>query len=384
MSPDSIPRRGSRKYLFRAAWKRGLAGLLDLVGAVAVWLATGGRGLKPDPAVLSHPRRILVVRLDHLGDVLFSRPALAALRRAHPQAKIAVLVSPAGAELLAQDPSVDECLVFDAPWFRRGPKPAGQPGWQALVRRLREQAFDCSLDLRGDLRHHVLLWQAGVKVRIGYTATGGGFLLHVPLRLAVHRHEVERDLDAAAAAGATWRPDAYPRLALAPAELQAADKTWEQPAQRVIVHPAAGDPAKCWPLENFRRVCETLAAAGCEVLLVGSAAERAAAEELARGSRSRVRNLCGQTTVRQLAALIATAQLVVGNDSGPAHIAATQDVPIVMLWSETNQPEEWGPWGRPDRSLVVRHPLRPEALEEVLAAARSWLKLAPGEKGKRP
>lgn len=384
MNSQTPPRRGSRKYLFRAAWKRGLAGLFDLAGAVAVWLATGGRGLRPDPEVLFHPQRILVVRLDHLGDVLFSRPALAALRRAHPRARITALVSPAGAELLARDPAVDECLVYDAPWFRRGPGSGNQPGWQALVRRLREQAYDCSLDLRGDLRHHVLLWQAGVKVRIGYTATGGGFLLHVPLRLAAGRHEVERNLEAAAAAGAAWRPSAYPRLALAPNELKAAAKTWKQRARRVIVHPAAGDPAKCWPRENFRQVCEALAAAGCEILLVGSAAERTAAGSVASGSRSRVRDLCGQTTVRQLAALITTAQLVVGNDSGPAHIAATQGVPVIMLWSETNQPEEWGPWGRPDRSLVVRRPLRPEALEEVLAAARAWLSLVPARKRRRP
>ncbi len=376
--------RGSRPYLFRSAWKRGLAGVFDLLGALAVWLATGGRGLRPDPQVLSHPRRILVVRLDHLGDVLFARPALAALRRAHPRARITVLVSPAGAELLARDPAVDDCLVFDAPWFRRGPTPAGQAGWQDLVRQLRERKFDLSLDLRGDLRHHVLLWRAGVKVRIGYTATGGGFLLHVPLRLAVGRHEVERDFDAAAAAGAVRRPQAYPRLALTHAELQAAAKTWKQRSRRVVVHPAAGDPSKCWPPENFRQVCAHLANAGCEVLLVGSAAERARAEQAAPRSGSRVRNLCGQTTVRQLAALIATSHLVVGNDSGPGHIAVTQGVPVVMLWSETNQPDEWGPWGRPCRATVVRQPLRPEALDEALAASRSWLKLPAPKARRRP
>lgn len=376
--------RGSRPYLFRSAWKRGLAGLFDLLGAAAVWLATLGQGLRPDPEARSRPRRILVVRLDHLGDVLFARPALAALRRAHPQARITALVSPAGAELLARDPAVDDCLVFDAPWFRRGPKPAGQTGWQGLVRQLREHAFDCSLDLRGDLRHHILLWLSGVKVRIGYTATGGGFLLHVPLRLAVGMHEVERDCEAVEALGAARRPVAYPRLAFAPSELRAAAKTWKQHSRRVVVHPAAGDPAKCWPLENFRQVCVHLAEAGCEVLLVGSAAEQAAAEELMPRSRPRVRNLCGQTTVRQLAALIATSHLVVGNDSGPGHIAVTQGVPVVMLWSETNQPDEWGPWGRPCRATVVRQPQRPEALDEALAAARSWLKLPAPGKRRRP
>jgi len=384
MTPQPIPRRGSRPYLFRAAWLRGLVGLFDVLGAGCVWLATLGRGLRPDPAVLSSPQRILVVRLDHLGDVLFARPALAVLRRAHPQARITVLVSPAGAELLARDLAVDECLVFDAPWFRRGPKPAGQQGWQALVRQLRGQAFDLSLDLRGDLRHHILLWLAGVKVRIGYTATGGGFLLHSPLRLAVGMHEVERNFEAAEAAGAVQRPTAYPRLVLAPAEMHTAAKTWKQRSRRVIVHPAAGDPAKCWPLENFRKVCDDLAAAGCEVLLVGSVSERDAAARLVRRSQPRVRNLCGQTTVRQLAALITTAQLVVANDSGPAHIAVTQGVPVVMLWSETNQVEEWGPWGRPRHATVVRQPLRPEAPAEALAAARSWLKLPAPKKRRRP
>ncbi|MEW6516871.1 MAG: glycosyltransferase family 9 protein [candidate division FCPU426 bacterium] len=371
------PLRGSRPYLFRAAWKRGLAGTLDALAAAAVRLVTLGRGLRPDPAVLAKPRSILVVRLDHLGDVLFSRPALAALRQAHPQARIAALVSAAGAQLLAGDPAVDECLVFDAPWFRRGAARPGSEGWLALVRCLRARAFDVSLDLRGDLRHHLLLWLAGVKVRIGYTATGGGFLLHLPLRLPAGVHEVERNLMAAAAAGAADWPQAYLPLALEPAERRVADQIWRQPLRRVVVHPAAGDPAKCWPLDRFAQVCRALTDAGCDLAVVGTSSEQDQA------SRLPGRNLCGRTTVRELAALISTAHLVVANDSGPAHVAVTQGVPVIMLWSETNQPEEWGPWGQGSRATVVRNPARPEAGEEVLAAARAWLNLAEADNAGR-
>src|SRR5512142_86245 len=100
--PPLAPR-GARRYIYQSVWKRLAAGCFDAAGGLLVLLATGGRGLRFQPQHLQ-PRRILAVRLDHIGDVLFFRPSLQALRTLYPQSHITVLASSAGAQLLKSDP----------------------------------------------------------------------------------------------------------------------------------------------------------------------------------------------------------------------------------------------------------------------------------------
>lgn len=368
------PRRGERRYIFRSAWKRGLAALLDGCGFVLVRLATLGRGLRrPDTAVLRAPRSILVVRLDHLGDVLFSRPCMQALKTRFPEARICALVSSIGSTLLQADPWVDEVITWDAPWFARNPVPKTQAGFLRLARALRRKRFDVSLDLRGDFRHHVLLWLAGVRVRIGYGITGGAFLLHRPLRLRVGVHEVIRNLEAAGAAGAGDWPRRFPPLVLTAEEKKQGEAFWPGNRRRVVMHPSAGEPARRWPPEKFARICDALHEDGCEVILIGTAGERPIAEAILANCRHAPRALCGQTTLRELIALIGSAELLIGNESGPAHLAVTQGLPAVILWGQTTDPAEWGPWGEACRVEVICGSQREEAVADVAAAARRLL-----------
>ncbi len=367
--------RGERCYVFRSFWLRLGAGILDLAGSILVKLFTWGRGLRPDPKVLANPARILVIRLDHIGDLLFARPCFQALRALYPQARITVLVSRAGAALLSQDPGIDETIIWQAPWFKRSDAGHKQVGFGGLVRELRHRHFDLSLDLRGDLRHHILLMLAGIRVRVGYGITGGGFLLHLPLKLRAQVHEVERDLDAVRALGARETPQTFIPLALNADELQRGEKIWHGAGYKVVMHPGSGDPAKCWPPTAFAQVCDALTEHGCEIVLVGTAAEKSLAENVAGLCQQPVRILAGETSLRGLGALTVAADLFVGNDSGPAHLAVTQGIPVVILWSETNTPEEWGPWGEGVRSTVIRHPGKEAVVEETIQAARQWLNI---------
>lgn len=381
--PTTDPRRGERRYVYRSAFKRLAAGVFDALGTAAVRIATGGWGLRPRAESLTSPRRILVVRLDHLGDVCFSRPALAALKAGFPEARLTTLTSGAGAELMRRDPNVDEALVWEAPWFARPGSPRPATGFLALARDLRRRRFDLALDLRGDLRHLVLLWLAGVPARAGYGITGGGFLAHVVPRLAVGTHEVERGLDLAAAVGATARPRRFTPLRVSAAERRGALARWQGRGPRVLVHPGAGDPAKRWPAARFAQVCDALTAAGCRVALIGTASEQAGAAAVRAACPRPLEDWCGRTSLAELLALIDTADLVLGHDSGPAHLAVTQGVPAVLLWSETNDPQEWGPWGEGAAAAVVRQPGRDEAGRDAVAAARRLLTRRRGRTGGR-
>ncbi|MBN1596291.1 glycosyltransferase family 9 protein [candidate division FCPU426 bacterium] len=372
MKPTHIPR-GTRRYVYRWWLKRWAAGLLDFLGTAVMLLFTGGKGLTVDRKILAQPGRILVVRLDHIGDVLFARPALHTLRRMFPRAHITALVSTDGRALLSADREVDEILTWDAPWFSRaGAKPPALGFWQ-MARVLKKHCFDLSLDLRGDLRHHLLCALAGIPLRSGYGITGGAFLLHLPLQLRAGVHEVERNLDLVRVLGEGPTPGGYVPLPLDAQERAAGEKVWAEAGSRIVIHPTAGDPRKQWGAGYYAGVCDLLTAKGCTVVLVGAAVEKGAAQQVARLCLRPVRVLAGQTSLRELTAVITAADLFIGNDSGPGHIAITQGKPVIMIWSETNAPEEWGPWGDSVRACVIRHPRREEAVAEVAAAAQRFL-----------
>jgi len=348
--------------------------MVDALGGFAVRLMTLGLGLRPDPRVLADPARILVVRLDHLGDVLCTRPCLEALRVRFPQARITVLAAGAGGEMYRRDPNVDEVLCWEAPWFSRAALPKNQPGFFALARLLRRRRFDLSLDLRGDFRHHVLLRLAGVRVRAGYGITGGAFLLHCAPRLRPGLHEVERNLELAEVVGVGPGARDYTPIRLNEEERVRAEAWWNRKQRRVAVHPASGDFSRRAPAERFAEICNALGREGCEVVLIGSAQERPLAESIARACRVPPRVLAGETTLGEVIGLISTADVFIGNVSGPMHLAVTQGRPVVVLWGDVNPESEWGPWGEHQRSAIVHHPERPAAAAEAVSAALAWLR----------
>jgi ADP-heptose:LPS heptosyltransferase len=242
-----------------------------------------------------------------------------------------------------------------------------------MVKHLKNQHYDLSLDLRGDLRHHVLLFLAGVRVRIGYGITGGDFLLHRALRLQIGQHEVERNLAVVPDREKIDLPESYTPLVLSEAEQKAARSFWESQAKHIVVHVSAGDPLKAWPISAFAQVCDTLTDHGYEVVLVGTQNETKRVQGVADLCIRPVRSMAGKTTLRELAALITYADLFIGNDSGPGHLAITQGIPAILLWSETNTPEEWGPWGKQGKTTVIRDPKRSHAVAEVVQAAQELL-----------
>ncbi|MCD4812992.1 glycosyltransferase family 9 protein [bacterium] len=366
--------RGTRRYIYKSLGKRFAAGVIDCCGTFLVWVFTLGRGLRPDPKRLAHPKKILVIRLDHIGDVLFCRPALQALRSFYPEANVTLLTSTAGASLLAREDVIDHVLAWDAPWFSRARKKNQLSCFWDMMKRLRAENYDLSLDLRGDLRHHILLFFAGVCIRAGYTITGGGFLLQLPCKLPQGMHEVERNLHIVRRLGAQQVPDRYAPLALTPDESQSGAALWEKKGLRVVVHPASGDPAKQWAPEYFAAVCDQLIKVGCEVILVGTAEEKITTYAVMDKVQSTIRDFSGQTGLRQLAAIIAAADCFVGNDSGPAHMAIVQECPAVMLWSETNAPEEWGPWGEDVRAAVVRRSAPEQEIAETVEVVKKFLR----------
>lgn len=313
------------------------------------------------------PRRILVVKPADLGDLLFVTPALRALRRSFPQARIELLAPPSSAPLLQGCPYLDEILVFDKYIFDNPVAFLHPANWRQLLQlalTLRRRRYDAVLIPRhlttrlGAFKYAALALVTGASRRVGLDNGRGWFLTdRVPDAGFGAFHEVEYDLQVAARLGAhieegdqhLW----LPRDEAAEVWAEQIVASWPRPL--VIMHPGSGaySPARRWPAEHFAALADAWTARhGGTVALVD--ADRAVTSAVQQAARSKLIDLGGQTTLEQTIALIRRCDLFIGNDSGPLHMAAAAGVPTVGIYGPSNH-LAWGPWG--DRTAVVRRDL---------------------------
>lgn len=316
-------------------------------------------------------RRLLAVRLDNLGDVLMTTPALAALRQAWPGVHLTLLASPAGAALQPHLADVDEVVTFEAPWVQSGcsAEQAG-PAVQALVQRLAQARFDAvvifTVCTQSALPMALVALQAGIPLRLAHGRENPYHLLSDWVRDAEvpgegMRHEVQRQLDLLAAIGVRPPTDDGLRLALRAADQAAlkhklAQAGMDPAAPYFVVHPGASAPSRRWPAERFAQAAQAVArAGGGHAVVVGGTAE-AALVQAALPAGVPATALVGGLSLGELAALIAGATVTLCNNSGPAHIAAALRAPVVVLYALTNP--QHTPWRTSARVLSHDVPCR--------------------------
>jgi len=288
--------------------------------------------LPPLPAQI---RKILVRSTNWIGDVVMISPALAALRRRYPDARLHVVCLPHLAECYIENPAVDAVVVFD----RRG-SDAGAAGLWRFAAKLRRSGYDMAVLFPKAIGGALMARLARIPVRVGLAADGRGWLLTHPVPLSAElrrRHHVEIFLDVARAAGC----DIIDRSPFFPVTSQADD--WaraflqENGAGRfpflMAMHVGASKRPRAWHLERFvetaRRLGDTH---GAGVLLVGGRGEGDDMAKAAASLGERAINACGRTSIQQMAALIARCRVLLGNDSGPMHLASALGVPVVAIF----------------------------------------------------
>lgn len=320
-------------------------------------------------------RRVLALRLDQLGDVLMTTPALAALREQLPAAQITLLTSPAGGALAPHLPWLDAVWTAQVPWMPGAADHAadGAVADTALLRRLAAGAFDAAVIFtvctQSALPAALACRLAGIPLRLAHARENPYALLTdwVPDPDRVHpggdpqatRHEVRRQLALVGTIGCTTADERlrFTLRAADHAEAQAALAAAGVGAQFALLHPGASAPSRRWPAARFGQVAARLARAGLVPLVAGSAAERALVDEaVAAAAPARVHAFAGTLSLGGLAALIARAQVLVGNNSGPAHIAAALGTPIASLYAMTNP--QHTPWRVRHRLLQHDVPCR--------------------------
>ncbi|MBK7203879.1 glycosyltransferase family 9 protein [Candidatus Amarolinea dominans] len=323
-------------------------------------LAPVSRWTTPAPPT-APPQRVLLIRPDHLGDLLFTTPALQRLRQVWPNAHITALVGPWGQPILADHPALDEILTLPFPGFTRQPATSPWAPYRLLAAeadRLRAGHFDLALILRFD--HWWGAWlaqRAHIPRRFGFAVPECAPFLTTAVPYNPRRHEVEQNL--ALVAAASGQPEITPgplhfSVPPAAAAWAAAWLAGRSLADRPLVAllPGAGAAVKLWRAESWAALAAALQARGLTPLLAGGAGEVALAQAINACLPEPLPSAVGETSLAQLAALLQRSALVIGLDSGPMHLAAALGVPTIHLYGPVSA-ASFGPWGDPARHRVI-------------------------------
>ena len=348
---ESLARRNRRMALARhqpTAKHYVRNGVLSLIAKAPIPLQSGAN------------KRILIVRPDHLGDLLLTTPAIRLIKRQRPELGIHVLCGEWCADLLADFKEVDQVLTLPFPGFRRGAAGA-TPYALALqsARKLRRIGYDSAIIMRPDHWWGALLAKlAGIRQRIGYDQPGVAPFLTVARRLA-HQHVVEQNLRLAEAfTGNAARGAIQLDLPLRTEDGEIIDAQLAAlgiaaGAPIICIHPGSGAASKVWRAEMWAAVADALARDyEARVVFTGTANERALIAEVAAEMNAEANNIAGATSIGQLAALYRRALIVLGPDSGAMHIAAAVKTSTVALFGPAD-PIEFAPWGDRRRQAVV-------------------------------
>lgn len=313
-------------------------------------------------------RKILCIRLDNMGDVLMSTPAMRALKNAAVSRHITLLASPSGAALAPHLPFIDNTLVYDAPWVRNEGNDTDED--DNLLRILNAESFDAAVIFtvysQSPLPAALMCRLAAIPLTLAYCRENPYHLLSdwIPETEPglVTRHEAQRQLDLVGHVHA-YAEDA--RLIFLTKEsdrrhlykkLKAANIRSDQPL--IVVHCGASAPSRRYPLDSYVKVLSQLGPRAGQLVLTGNTSEQNLTREIMKkcGNKAPLFNVAGMLTLGEFACLIEDASLLLSNNTGPVHLAAALGTPIVDLYALTNPQHK--PWMVPHRVLFHEVPCK--------------------------
>lgn len=320
-------------------------------------------------------RKVLLIRLDNLGDVLLTTPAFHAVKTALPDSSLTLLASPVGAQVAALNPDIDDVIVYQAAWMDPWHKlPLDTQREQEMIALLKARQFDGAIIFtsfrQSPLPAAYLCYLAGIPLRVAASIDGPGSLLTTRHKHSEQIiHEVERGLNLVAALGIVpGSSEAERDMVLqvpAPALQSVSERLVALKSKRpvVVVHPGCSMAARTYPWEMYAEVVALLVdQLGAFVAVTGGPDEQELVDKvLARvpeEQRHSTVGLAGVLPFPEFCALIQSADLTITNNTGPMHVSAAAKTPVVALFALTNPPEQWGPWHVPHRQLYHDVPCR--------------------------
>lgn len=297
-------------------------------------------------------KKILIVNVNWLGDVIFSTPFIKAVRQAYPDSYIACLLHPRCIDVLKGSPRIDEIIIYDEEGKHRG-----LFGKIKLIGYLRKIGFDTAFILHRSFTKALITALAGIKERVGYPTKHRGLLLTKTIDLAENEvHKVEYFLRLARLYGINVNDNSYEFFITDSNrnnihELLLANGITDKNKLMVICPGGNWDP-KRWPKENFARLADLLIGRfGVKIVISGAKKDIPLAEEIKKMMKNNPVITCGRTSIKELGALLERADLVVANDTGPMHLAVAMKSNVIALFGPTS-PELTGPYGKGSYRII--------------------------------
>ncbi len=353
---------------------------------------------------LMHVKRILIIRLSAIGDVIHALPLASALKDVYPHLEISWLVEEIPAEVVLGNPDIERVIVVPRGEWKRGRthSPRIWRDYLAFLGRLHARKFEVTIDLQGYAKSAIYALATGARHRLGWwRMRDGANLVSRPLpRRPDSIHRVDWFLDAARALGVE-----HPRVRFPVHVPEAARESIREKLTRggiaphtpyAVINQAAGNPPRRWGLRRFGAVTSQLALRHkLPSVLIGTLPEFGDCEEIVRQVASEMRahdsddvplplNLAGDTSLKELAALLEGSVLHICGDTGSTHLAAALGTPVVAFYGSTD-PAHAGPWGQADHVLARRDLCSPDCtIRQCAYAATAAPSGAAGPVGKAP
>ena len=291
-------------------------------------------------------KNILVIRLDRMGDVVLSTPALKALRDTYPDSRITFMVRSYVKDIAQGNPSVDEVIIYD--------KEKSFLENIEFIKKLRSKKFDLAIVLHPTLRTNWVVFLSGIPRRLGFDRKRKmGILLTDRIPDKKHlglKHEIDYTLDILRYIGV----NAKDRKLHVPVSKDIENKARETLAKGgitendtvVVINPGASCPSKRWPAKNFAETADMLIKKrGVRIVIISGEADKGLGGKVASLIKEGCLDLSGKTTVGDIAAILKRSKLFISNDSGPVHVACAVGTPVVAIFGRSDRglsPRRWG------------------------------------------
>lgn len=303
------------------------------------------------------PKRILVVKLDHIGDVLLATPIFSNLRKAYPNSELHALTGSWSRTILENNPDINRVLEYNSPYFCRSGHPTSLRKAFQLYRQLRQQKYDLLIELRGDWRFVMFALLRVTSKRLNRAS------LQIGNKFGVSKfsgkHEAIRNLDVLKQAGIPTPIQNTTFTVKGEDEKWTSDFLTSQKIQVlnpiVAIHPGSPVPQKRWKTERFAELADWLVEnKQVQILFVGVKDEIPIINEIQKKMTMESTNIAGETNISQLASILLRCSIFIGNDSGPMHLAAAVGVQTIGLFGP-GDPERFGPVG--EKCFTIRKKL---------------------------
>jgi ADP-heptose:LPS heptosyltransferase len=338
--------------------ERALVGAADHVLSVAAAVARPLRRRRPP----LEPRRILLLRLERIGDLLMALPAIADVRALAPGAEIDLIVGSWNADLARAIASVTRVATLDAAWLARDGGGLGLASLMRAAGHWRQARYDLAINFEPDIRSNLLLAASGAAWTAGYRSGGGGALLDVALDHDDRAHTTDNARGLVTTVFGGSPSSKTGRILVVPAESHSRAARL-LPAARgplVGVHVSGGRAIKQWEPDRFAEVARRLiASCNATVVLTGSAGDRPLVDRVKHAlPAASVIDAAGDLDLLTVAAVLERVDVLITGDTGPMHLAVAVGTPVVAVFGPS-EPARYAPRGPHDRVVRVDLPCSP-------------------------